>query len=104
MEIIKRDDIFLLSNGRISYVFSVEKKCYLMHRYFGKSIKKYGGISQPYFFDRGFCSNPLPEDRTFSLDTLPQEYPDMNQGDFRSPAYVIQTEDGRRAARFYYKE
>ena len=27
----------------------------------------------------------------------------MNQGDFRSPAYVIQTEDGRRVTRFYYK-
>ena len=27
----------------------------------------------------------------------------MNQGDFRSPAYVIQTEDGKRVTRFFYK-
>lgn len=28
----------------------------------------------------------------------------MNQGDFRSPAYVIQTADGRRVTRFHYKD
>lgn len=32
-----------------------------------------------------------------------QVSPDRNQGDFRSPAYVIQTEDGRRVTRFYDK-
>lgn len=100
---IEQEKTFMLSNGRISYAFSVEKNRYLMHGYFGRNIQNYRGISRPYFYDRGFCSNPIPEERTFSLDTLPQEYPDMNQGDFRSPAYVIQTEDGRRVTRFYYK-
>ena len=99
----EQERTFFLSNGRISYVFGVEKDRYLMHLYFGRYIRNYRGISRPYFYDRGFCSNPLPEDREFSLDTLPREYPDMNQGDFRSPAYVIQTEDGRRVTRFYYK-
>ena len=98
-----QEHTFLITNGRISYVFSVEKNRYLAHRYFGRNIRNYHGGSKPYFYDRGFCSNPVPEDRTFSLDTLPQEYPDMNQGDFRSPAYVIQTEDGRRVTRFCYR-
>lgn len=100
----KQENTFLLGNGRISYAFSVEKNNYLMHRYFGRYLGNYGGINQPYFYDRGFASNPVLDERTFSLDTLPQEYPDMNQGDFRNPAYVIQTDDGRRVTRFYYKD
>lgn len=104
MKISKDNYIFTIDNGRISYIMSVEKNKYLMHRYFGKHIGQYAGSAQPFFFDRGFCSNPDPEDRRFSLDTLPSEYPDMNQGDFRSPAYIIQTEDGCRVTRFFYKD
>ena len=103
MKISKNGNIFSIDNGRVSYIFSVEKDKYLMHRYFGRYINQYAGSAQPFFFDRGFCSNPDPEDKRFSLDTLPQEYPDMNQGDFRSPAYIIQTEDGCRVTRFFYK-
>ena len=104
MKISKDHNIFTIDNGRISYIFSVEKDRYLMHRYFGKHIGQYRGSARPFFFDRGFCSNPDPQDKSFSLDTLPCEYPDMNQGDFRSPAYVIQTEDGNRVTRFFYKD
>lgn len=104
MNIKKEDNFFSIDNGRISYIFSVEKDKYLMNRYFGRHIGQYAGSACPFFFDRGFCSNPDPEDKSFSLDTLPREYPDMNQGDFRSPAYIIQTEDGCRVTRFYYKE
>ena len=103
MQIYKQDNTFILSNDEITYSFSIEKERYLRHRYFGKRINASTNINQPYFFDRGFCSNPFPDERDFSLDTLFQEYPDMNQGDFRSPAYVIQTEDGKRVTRFFYK-
>ncbi len=103
MQIYKQDNTFILSNNEITYSFSIEKERYLRHRYFGKCINASTNINQPYFFDRGFCSNPFPDERDFSLDTLFQEYPDMNQGDFRSPAYVIQTEDGKRVTRFFYK-
>lgn len=104
MIIRKNENVFIMDNGRTSYVFSVEKDRYLMNRYFGKRIRRYAGSARPFFFDRGFCSNPDPKDKSFSLDTLPQEYPDMNQGDFRSPAYIIQTKDGRRVTRFFYKK
>ena len=104
MKISKNDNIFSIDNGHISYIFSVEKNRYLMHRYFGKYIREYAGSAKPVFSDRGFCSNPVPEDKRCSLDTLPQEYPDMNQGDFRSPSYIIQAEDGDRVTRFFYKE
>lgn len=103
VKIERQENTFVLDNGKISYCFGVEKEKYLMHYYFGTHIRNYTGISNPYFFDRGFCANPDSNDKKFSLDTLPREYPDMNQGDFRSPAYVLQTEDGRRVTRFYYK-
>lgn len=35
-----------------------------------------------------------PLDRTFSLDTVPHEYPAYGNGDFRTPAYQIQLENG----------
>ncbi len=103
IKFIEQDNTFFLGNGRISYVFCVEKGRYLTHRYFGKYIRNYHDSNIPFLYDRGFCSNPVPEDRSFSLDTILQEFPDMNQGDFRNPAYVIQTEDGRRVSRFVYK-
>lgn len=55
-----------------------------------------------YYYDRGFCANPDETDRTFSLDTMPGEYPDFGQGDFRSPAMELKFLDGDRNTRFYY--
>lgn len=98
----KEQKIFNLSNGKISYILGIEKDCYVKHIYFGKYLSSYNGSNAQLFYDRGFCSNPIASDRNFSLDTLLQEYPDFNQGDFRNPAYIIQTEDGKRVNRFYY--
>lgn len=98
----EKQQLFMLSNGSISYILGIEKNRYLRHAYFGKYIKSYNGSNAPLFYDRGFCSNPVESDRTFSLDTLLAEYPDFNQGDFRNPAYIIQTKDGKRVSRFYY--
>ncbi len=98
-----QEQAFYLDNGRITYCFGVVKEEYLECRYFGRHIRRWGGSARPWYYDRGFCSNPDPQDKRFSLDTLPQEYPGMNQGDFRSPAYVFQTVDGRRVTRFTYQ-
>lgn len=98
-----QEQAFYLDNGRITYCFGVVKDGYLESRYFGRHIRRCNGSARPWYYDRGFCSNPDPQDKLFSLDTLPQEYPGMNQGDFRSPAYVFQTADGRRVTRFVYE-
>ena len=44
------------------------------------------------FEDRGFSPNPYEagDDRTYSLDALPQEYPHQGSGDFRSPAFAVE--------------
>ena len=40
------------------------------------------------FADRGFSGNPndVGADRTYSMDALPQEFPCMGTGDYRSIA------------------
>ena len=74
-----QEQAFYLDNGRITYCFGVVKEEYLECRYFGRHIRRGGGSARPWYYDRGFCSNPDPQDKRFSLDTLPQEYPGMNQ-------------------------
>ncbi|MCC8065812.1 MAG: hypothetical protein LIO94_01730, partial [Clostridiales bacterium] len=48
------------------------------------------------FYDRGFSGNPYDagDDRTYSLDALPQEYPCFGTGDYRSTALQIRDADG----------
>ena len=100
----EQEKAFYLDNGRITYCFGIVKGQYLESRYFGRKIRRCRGSARPWYFDRGFCSNLDPEDKIFSLDTLPQEYPCMNQGDFRQPAFVLQTPDGRRVSRLVYRD
>lgn len=106
MPLIRVDEqnhTFTLDNGRISYSFSVERGRYLAHRYFGRSVRRPTRLAEPLYYGRGFAPTPDPEDEAFSLDTLPREYPDFNQGDFRSPAYVLRTADGLRVTRFAFE-
>lgn len=99
----EQENTFYLDNGRITYSFGIVKDRWLESRWFGGHVRRLRGSGRPWYFDRGFCANPDPADKKFSLDTLPQEYPGMNEGDFRSPAYEMQTADGRRVTRFAYR-
>lgn len=86
--------IFHLQGKNTSYVMQVIRDGYLVHLYWGEKINKYRGSNPLAFIDRGFAPNPDPLDRTFSLDTVPHEYPAYGNGDFRTPAYQIQLENG----------
>lgn len=84
--------IFHLQTGNTSYIMQIVKEKYLVHLYWGRRISSYHESRQIIWKDRGFAPNPDAYDRTFSLDTLPQEYPQIGNGDFRSPAYGIRQE------------
>ena len=43
-------------------------------------------------------------DKSYSLDTMPQEYPASYMSDFRSPAYEVQREDGCLAGEFLFEK
>ncbi len=95
--------IFHLQGKNTSYVMQVMGDNYLTNMYWGKRIQNYRKSNPVAFFDRGFSPNPTPTDRTFSLDTLPQEYPAYGNGDYRTPAYQLQLENGSTITDLRYK-
>ena len=102
----KDKEIFHLQSKNTSYVIKVVNKDYLAHLYYGKKVNEYNESNKIIFLDRGFAPNPTPNDRTFSLDTLPQEYPSFGKGDFRIPAYQVKMKNGSRISElkyFWYK-
>ena len=94
--------IFHLQAGDTSYIMQVVKEKYLVHLYWGRRISSYHESRSIIWKDRGFAPNPDASDRTFSLDTLPQEYPQTGNGDFRNPAYGIRQENGSRISNLEY--
>jgi alpha-galactosidase len=95
--------IFLLQGARSSYLMQIVRDGYLAHLHWGGKIRAYHGGAAVRMADRAFSPNPDPGDRTFSLDTLPQEYPACGHTDFRSPAVQLEFADGSRITDFRYE-
>ncbi|MEM5599477.1 hypothetical protein AAHB53_29620 [Niallia circulans] len=51
-----------LQNKQISYVLSIEKDKYVCHRYWGRRLESFNGSTQLQMIDRGFATNPFPEE------------------------------------------
>lgn len=94
--------LFHLQGKETSYVMQVLDGGYLVHLYYGKRVNEYNGSNKIIYMDRGFAPNPTSEDRTFSLDTVPQEYQAFGNGDFRIPAYQVKLENGSRITDLRY--
>ena len=94
--------IFHLQTRKSSYVMQVVRDKYLSHLYWGRRVEQYRGSRAIIWKDRGFAPNPDDTDRTFSLDTLPQEYPQTGNGDFRTCAYGVRQENGSRISSLLY--
>ena len=94
---------FHLQTRDTSYIFDIFKDRYLAHVYWGKRIH---GISRKEAFayiNRSSCPNPELEDKSYSLNTIPQEYPEYGHSDFRIPAFQIEFDDGTRLADPHYR-
>lgn len=89
-----RQRVFHLQGKDTSYCLQIVRDGYLAHLYWGRKIKEYQASDPIRYVNRSFSPNPVPEDRTFSLDTLPQEYPAYGNTDFRTPAFQLQLENG----------
>ncbi|WML43149.1 alpha-galactosidase [Neobacillus sp. PS3-40] len=96
--------VFHLQGKDTSYCMQIVGSGFLTHLYWGKKITSYHGSNPILFANRRFSPNPDPSDRTFSLDTLPQEYPAYGNTDFRAPAYQIQLENGSTITDLRYKK
>lgn len=95
--------IFFLENDEMSYIIGILKGEYLVHYEWGKRVTTFLPEAKLTFLSRPNTPTPEHPDRTFLLDTLPQEYPTFGRGDFRSPAIHLIKEDGTSKIRLRYK-
>ena len=101
----KADRTFTIQTKNTTYQMQVDPYGFLLHLYYGK---KTDGSCMDYlltYYDRGFSGNPFDagDDRTYSMDALPQEYPSYGTGDYRSTALIIENVDGSTACDLRYR-
>lgn len=86
----EKNQVFFLHTQNTTYQMKVDRYGYLLHLYYGKKME----ASMEYmltYYDRGFSGNPYDagQDRAYSLDVLPQEFPVLGTGDYRSTALKV---------------
>lgn len=90
---------FLLNTKNSTYIMKRDEYGYLLHMYYGDRIrdKELGYLIQRQ--DRGFSPNPneVGNDRTFSLDVLPQEFSSDGICDYRISSLEVKNGDGSYA-------
>ena len=102
IKIDNKKSLFHIQGKSTSYIMQVLEGGYLAHLYYGARINEYRGSNKIIYLDRGFSPNPCDKDRSFSLDTIPQEYQGFGNGDFRIPAYQVKLENGTRISDLRY--
>lgn len=85
-----------LHTANSTYQMQIGRLNYLFHYYYGDPIQDQDLSWLIKEYDRGFSGNPYEarNTRKFSLDARPQEFPTLQQGDFRTPALEIVNGDG----------
>jgi alpha-galactosidase len=94
--------LFHLQTKSTSYVMGLCRDNYLLHHYWGKKIRSADHTDLIVIRERAFSPNVYPEDRKFSLDSLPQEYPAFGAGDYREPAYQAELANGTAVTELKY--
>ncbi|GIP46747.1 alpha-galactosidase [Paenibacillus sp. J53TS2] len=96
--------LFHLQSRNTSYVIQLVHG-YPAHAYFGAKLRHDSNLEGLLTFQEraSFSPNPIPEDKSISLDSLPQEYPQYGTSDFRSPAYQVRLANGTRATELTYR-
>ena len=100
----EKDRTFTLQTKNTTYQMQVDRYGFLLHLYYGKKTDGCMDYLLTYY-DRGFSGNPYDagENRTYSMDALPQEFPCYGNGDFRSTAFAVENADGSMSCDLRYK-
>ncbi|MCI8910135.1 MAG: alpha-galactosidase [Oscillibacter sp.] len=96
--------VFTLHTKHTTYQMKADRHRVLLHTYYGPRISGGDLSCLVRYMDRGCSPNP-PEagpDRTYSLDTLPQEYSACGVGDFRLPSLELVLPNGSHSASLRY--
>lgn len=101
----KDNKIIQIDTANSMYQMQIDKYDRLIHLYYGKNI---GDDDLSYLvqkYDRGFSPNPneVGNDRTYSLDVLPQEYTGADNGDYRICCLEVCNKNGNRQVDLKYK-
>lgn len=101
----EQSKVFTLQTKYSTYQMQVGKHDYLLHLYYGSKIEDQEMSYLLQYNDRGFSSNPYEagEDRTFSLDSLPQEYSVFGMGDYRESSLHVINTDGSYDVQLKYE-
>lgn len=96
--------VFTLHTKNTTYQMKADGHNVLLHTYYGPRVS---GCDLSYlvgYADRGCSPNPneVGDNRTYSLDTLPQEYSTCGVGDFRLSSIEFELENGSRMADLRY--
>ena len=100
----EKKNIFTIHTKNSTYQMMADRYGFLLHLYYGR--KTTGDMDYLLTFaDRGYSGNPydVGRDRTYSMDALPMEYPVWGNGDYRSPALVVQNTDGSLSCDLRYQ-
>lgn len=97
--------VFVLRTQHSMYQMQVRELDTLVHLYYGANVGDTEITHRIISLDRGFSGNPYEagEDRTFSLDILPQEYSGYGNGDYRINSLEVEHEDGSDAVHLRYE-
>lgn len=97
-------NLFHLQSQNSSYIIQLVRG-YAAHVYYGRKLRQDSNLKGMLSFNEraSFSPNPIPDDKSISLDTLPQEYPQYGSSDFRSPAYQVKLANGTRVTELAYR-
>ena len=100
----EKDRTFTLQTKETTYQMQVDQYGFLLHLYYGKKAEGCMDYLLTYY-DRGFSGNPYDAgtDRTYSMDSLPQELSCYGNGDFRSASLMLENGDGSMSCDMRYK-
>ena len=98
------ETLFILETEKSTYQMKADTYGYLLHLYYGDRIEREDTDYLLHKEDRGFgaCPYDLGRNRTYSLDSIPQEYPAGGAGDFRTPCISAEFENGGRTLDLRY--
>ena len=100
----KENNVFTLHTQNTTYQMKADQHSVLVHTYYGPRVAG-GDLSYLVrYADRACAPNPSEAglDRTYSLNTIPQEFSTCGVGDFRLPSIELELPCGSRTADLRY--
>ena len=101
----EQQSLFTLCTKTSMYQMKTDQYGVLLHTYYGKKTEIFDYSYLIQRRDHGFSGSPYQagNDRTYSLDTLPQEYSCFGSGDYRQSALSVRYQTGARALELRYE-